>query len=476
MDQPQIIVSLWDGEPDTETKQNYLGCGVCVASNKILTAKHVVCPEGMPEISAKQIHAGLSGTRENGIPGEDVIHCRERDISLLVLKQPHGKTEVECNTSVQLATSQQVELLAYNNQERCLKGPFPVPLTNWVKPDGWEFHTEPAPGMSGGAALLDSKLIGIIQARDENQNSGIIVPLSAIHAFLEEHLQTQLPKPQSPLNHDELDQEFEQDIREAIAKTLQKNPCLLSKLNAQYGLTETTTAEVLADKLTDQCAQGQLWEVLQNLRDSLDDCMDEPKQDHQDKSNLLKSAKQLLPYLTLFTVRKDWLKDYRAAYASSSEKAHQIPDMPSESLHVAFSKQDRAVPSFDRSNADGMSAMGDMFKLEHGVGKDDTGVLRILSSLHKLVYDGRRELPENKDKIAKEINARLKLRKSGSALKRKSHFMPVSDAVLSKDKQSELEKLLPEMGWVKLEVGSQQKVFVIDDNDLMTVIEDFNQI
>ena len=72
--------------------------------------------------------------------------------------------------------------------------------------------------MSGGAVLLDNKLVGIIQARDNSQNGGIIIPLSAIHVFLAANLSI-APLPVPPEQDEQLeqeDQQFLQDIHDSI--------------------------------------------------------------------------------------------------------------------------------------------------------------------------------------------------------------------------------------------------------------------
>ena len=154
MGQPQIIVSIWDGEPDTKNNNNYLGCGVCIAEDKVLTSKHVLHPRNKGEVPAERLYTGLSAVRDGGMPVDSVAHHPDRDISILLLKQPHQK-EIVTTNPVNLRAGQEVFLLAYNMAESCLKGPVSVGLVNWAKPDTWEFHTRPSHGMSGGAVLQD---------------------------------------------------------------------------------------------------------------------------------------------------------------------------------------------------------------------------------------------------------------------------------------------------------------------------------
>jgi|CXWL01.1.fsa_nt_gi hypothetical protein len=181
MTQPNIIVSL-----RRKGSEKNLGSAVAVAPHKLLTAKHVVMPDG-EKISETDIEATLLSFR-GSLSVKRIDHHPERDISLITLAHEHQKTVVSCNLAPALKENLWVNLLACNTAENCVKGPFEVQLTNWTEPGGWEFHTTPAHGMSGGAVLLDDKLVGIIQARDNAEGSGIMIPLIEIKEFLLEHL------------------------------------------------------------------------------------------------------------------------------------------------------------------------------------------------------------------------------------------------------------------------------------------------
>ncbi|QTR49521.1 S1 family peptidase [Candidatus Thiothrix anitrata] len=191
MDLSDIIVSLWDGLPNQGT---FLGSGVCIAPDKVLTAKHVICPES-GEVPAKSLKVGMV-RRDPGMPIKEVKHHPDRDISLLTLAQPHNKTQVGCNSGITLAQGLDVELLGYDNSPSGGDTKrFGSTLSIWAAPDSWKFHTQPSHGMSGGAVLANGTLIGIIQAKSDSQNAGIMIPLTAIW---DDFLNTHLPAVTSP--------------------------------------------------------------------------------------------------------------------------------------------------------------------------------------------------------------------------------------------------------------------------------------
>ena len=72
MKQFDIIVSLWNGSPNSG---KYLGCGVCIAPDLILTTKHVV-----KSFSPKNIRAGLISDRDSGLSVKHIeLHPKEHD-------------------------------------------------------------------------------------------------------------------------------------------------------------------------------------------------------------------------------------------------------------------------------------------------------------------------------------------------------------------------------------------------------------
>jgi hypothetical protein len=441
-----------------------------------LTAKHVPCPVGKQEIPFARLRAGLSGIREGGMLIHSVEHHPERDISLLVLRRPHEKPVVACNATATLQEGGQVELLAYNMAEACLKGPIPVNLTNWSQPDSWEFHTEPAHGMSGGAVLLDNKLVGIIQARDDSQNGGIIIPLSAIHAFLAANLSI-APIPVPPEQDEQLeqeDQQFLQDIHDSITANWKAFPPLSDVLAKTY---KVLVGTALTDKLIEECGQGRFSKIIQHLQSAFVNCWRElGHTDILKRRDLLKVAESLVSHLALFNVRKDWLHAYQNHHASTGKPHHLLPKMRLESVHVAFSRQARVVPSFREPSrkAESIKSLGNMFMLETGAGKDNSSVTLVLRALYAMFNPHSLETPDDNQDIAEEIREAILLYKTHEDVGfRQCPFVLVPQAEVEDVAYGELARLIPELEWVTLEAGGHQGVFVIRDVQLMTAIQQF---
>jgi len=184
MSQPRCIMSLWDGTPNSGT---YLGCGVAVGPAEILTARHVL---SLVEQNLNNLRAGLSDKYDRGIRVEKIFPHKDRDIALLKLAKRHEKKVIECDCHSPLDAGMKVVCVAYSKQEKCIKGPIDMQITNDTEKNGhcgWEIQPKAAPGMSGGAVILADKLVGIIQACDDQENSTIFIPLEELRGFLEEH-------------------------------------------------------------------------------------------------------------------------------------------------------------------------------------------------------------------------------------------------------------------------------------------------
>ena len=175
------VISLWSGKPN---QGQYLGCGVCITPERAITAFHVV--DG---INIGELFVGLIPDRDTGLSVCKVYqHDDGRDIAIIELSRPHGKPICPCDFSATLSAGSDIELLAYHKEEGAIREGIAVNLSNWVEPNTWEFHTWPAKGMSGGGALRSGKLVGVIQARDKEENSGLMIPLRSVQEFVRSFL------------------------------------------------------------------------------------------------------------------------------------------------------------------------------------------------------------------------------------------------------------------------------------------------
>lgn len=181
MNMQDIIVSLWRGPVN---HNGYIGCGVCLKDGWVLTAKHVA--EKL--VADQTCYAGDIPGRSSGMSIAEIMHHPERDIAVLRLSSSHGKKTVLCNFDSELPNGTEVVLLSYNKAARGVRGPEKTEVLNWTEPGSYDIGKMPVPGMSGGAVLLGDKLVGVIQAEDGTERSGIIIPIRAVQSFLAPYL------------------------------------------------------------------------------------------------------------------------------------------------------------------------------------------------------------------------------------------------------------------------------------------------
>ena len=169
--------------------------------------------------------------------------------------------------------------------------------------------------MSGGAALRDGQLAGIIQARDDTENSGIIIPLDAVKDFLEPFLPKRISaRPEGNTAFRELPREdgrfkaqiarrIQRELRHQDAEPLRKG--LLEELGIDEKNAEKASSQ-LADKLLAK-------EVDEAIRDYLVfvtiDCIYKDGlryEESRDKIDEIKKiAEELLGWLVLSSVDEE---------------------------------------------------------------------------------------------------------------------------------------------------------------------------
>jgi hypothetical protein len=216
------IVSIWSGKPN---QGEYLGCGVCITPDMIITAGHVIHEK-------EDLYVGLIPGRDSGISVNHIerhkidtkAQGKPRDIALVTLSGEHGKPTNLCSFSKVFTAGAVVTLVAYNSSEKCVKGPVDVTINNWAEPGSWELNTELSPGMSGGGVFFQGGFVGVIQARDEQQKSGIFIPFGAVKDFIHQHVPDAVPSSGGKAPEVELlESDITKKLREEIATTLNSN-------------------------------------------------------------------------------------------------------------------------------------------------------------------------------------------------------------------------------------------------------------
>ena len=136
--------------------------------------------------------------------------------------------------------------------------------------------------------------------------------------------------------------------------------------------------------------------------------------------------------------------------------------MKLESVHVAFSRQTRVVPSFREPSrkAESIKSLGNMFMLETGTGKNDTSVTLVLQALYAMFNPHSLDIPDNNQDIAEEISESIRLYKKHKDVRfRQCPFILVPQAETADAAYSKLAQLIPELEWVTLETDGNQKHF-----------------
>ncbi len=167
-----------------------LGSGVCVGTDLILTARHVLIPGNAGQLLDKEeIRFGnIPGHRDNTVKVKNIIEFEDIQVDVILLKT---KIQLQmpiipCAPELRPTSADQVELIGYKGDS------IAQVLCRVSHQDGgtgsYAFSPYQARGMSGGAILLRNKLVGLIHARDQDQNSGYMIALADCKEFITAHI------------------------------------------------------------------------------------------------------------------------------------------------------------------------------------------------------------------------------------------------------------------------------------------------
>lgn len=480
------IVSFWDGLPN---KGQYLGCGVCIAPDTVLTAYHVLAPKNAEnkhiEVPQQQLRVGRVPIGDAGLPVKAVHHHEKRDISLVILNDQHNKLNAELAIDAELAIQCKVDVLGIDNSasgNHSLKV-FSTALSSKsveLNAEGWKFHSEPSHGMSGGGVFVvgSKRLVGITQARTPSQNAGIMIPLTAIwDDFLNTHLPsacTTVPAV-ADAEWQRLDRQFMAAVELGIEKHLNRSPILLEKLGGKFGQLD---AKALTTILIAQCESGEFVGLVQKTQAAFKDAWGAlSRPGNMERSDLLDAADELISHLVLFNIKSDWLAmNYGKQQQSQS---YTLPKLKLESANAALSRLLGAVPSYkkyagSKGSAGVAKGMGTAIQLESGA-KPELAVPLVLKMLAAALMPDRSNFSSDVDDLAEEINGTLAYYRNHSEpnMRRRHFILLPKEKLLDPNVRLELSRLLPELAWVTVDMGDSQEVFIIKDLNLKTAIEQF---
>lgn len=183
----KLVVRVWDGPPNQGGR--YRGSAFFVSSRHLLTARHVIENLDWTKI---RLDDGPWGQGLFGLDKCPSVHAprekNERDIAILTVARP-----VEGINGIDLdfgdpKVGEKIILGGLSTETGQLEIP-ELPIGSYDgEIDAYVAHTFVGTGMSGGPALRNGRLVGVIQARDKESNKTYIIPISAFKEFLGEFI------------------------------------------------------------------------------------------------------------------------------------------------------------------------------------------------------------------------------------------------------------------------------------------------
>ena len=270
------------------------------------------------------------------------------------------------------------------------------------------------------------------------------------------------------------DQVFMDSVTEGLGTNLKRSPVYLSKLCDKFG---AINEKSLAQQLIEQCLQAEFRPIVNKMQASFKEAWaDLSSASVSERNALLDSADSVLSHLVLFNVREEWLSDNTQM---ASQRDYTLPKLRLVSANVALSRLVNVVPSFQKNKESvgtksGASILGNALQLESGV-KQDQALPLILRMLAASLMPDRDPFPHDTEELAEEINEVLSFYRGHEeqAMRRRTFIMLPQTEMTDDSIYAEINRLLPDIAWVSIDVGGDRNVFLTSDIKLKTDIEQF---
>jgi len=177
----RAIVRVWHGIPNKNAR--YCGTAFLIAPNYLVTAKHVVKDLPYNEVFIQGLAWDEGGSYGIKLP----IYHDSLDIAILELKKAATTTNyipLATIKTVDIHQGSLVTLAGYSTEYASIETPI-VPISGY---DGVYnlviAHTSIAKGMSGGPALVNGELVGLICARNQDGTKTYLLGLNTFLDFI----------------------------------------------------------------------------------------------------------------------------------------------------------------------------------------------------------------------------------------------------------------------------------------------------
>ena len=311
------------------------------------------------------------------------------------------------------------------------------------------------------------RLTTLIDDLKANQYSQILDQIKELEASVDDETE-------STETRKKRDQAFMTSVTEGLETNLKRSPAYLSKLFGKFG---SINEQSLAKQLIEQCSEGEFRSIVNKMQAGFKEAWaDLSSASVSERNALLDAADSVLSHLVLFNVRDEWLADNTQ---TANQRDYTLPKLKLVSANVALSRVINVVPSFQQNKENngaigGASILGNALQLESGA-KQDQAIPLILRMLAASLMPERDPFPYDTEELAEEINEVLSFYREHeeSAMRRRTFIMLPQKKTTDDAIYAEINRLLPNIAWVSIDVGGDRNVFLTSDIALKTDIEQF---
>lgn len=272
------------------------------------------------------------------------------------------------------------------------------------------------------------------------------------------------------------DEDFLDDVKKHLARDLQKSDVFLRYIKEECSVHSINGD--MSNYMIEQCESGEFVELIRNIQSAFVYAYDEiGEKEITSISKLDQAAKGIISKLVLFNIKKDWMRQYREACNQHSHYEYVLPEMRFSSVEVVMSREARTLPEFGITSGSLSLQGGRGVKLESGY-RSKNIVNDVISRLYKQVFSHELDEQPDESQAIDDLKRTIQYRRQHKNLRlRKNYFLLLPDMKNSSledvNIQNELKSLLPDIAFITLKTGKQEKAFIVEDSDLDIAIREF---
>lgn len=328
-------------------------------------------------------------------------------------------------------------------------------------------------GMSGAPVLVDGQVVGIVRARNLEDNKSYLVRLNSFRDFLHANLPNLLGQGAKHEDQEKADQgvdtdsEFFRLVVQEVAKLLNANPCppVRERLEAELKPQDGDVAWAL-------CAQLPR-DAIKTLRKAVCSCLKILKDAGEDTHNLIAKSQMIMGWLVLLSVKEGWIEENWHSFEKTDVSLKlELPVQTDDIIQIVLSRGKNCPAQFSTEGTlRGRGSLSHALPETGPVGDDR--FVEFVRSLWKEVIKDETFAPPLGDRL-EELNETLLDRKDEGEI----YYVPIpstehTNPLLNERLYKKVREKLPALWAIHIGIQGGDEIIIGGEPRLRVAIREF---